>query len=154
MLKELKNEKNVIDSDYSSITFKELSDSFIGHNLIYKEPNTIEGYRNSHSKFKNLDDLKVKDIKKINIQKCIDTMVAENLKVSTIKTNLRKIKLFFKYYIENYDLNYQDPVFKMILPKEKNKTVKKALTKAEMYDLFKTIKNNKILKCRFKKSFW
>ncbi|WP_252224657.1 MULTISPECIES: tyrosine-type recombinase/integrase [unclassified Clostridium] len=136
--KELKTD-NILNTDYKTITFKQLSDAFITHNKLYKEPNTIEKYKNATAKFINLSSMRVKDIKKMHIQAGIDCLVSEAKASSTIITYLTQIKLMLNYYKDNYDSNYIVPVEKLSIPKKKIKE-KLALTKDELFKLLDKLK--------------
>lgn len=142
---ELKNEKGIISSDCTTITFKQLSDEFIEHSKLYKEHNTIKAYRNAIYNFKQLNDNKICDIKKNDLTKCIDNLVMKNLSYETIKTYIRRIKLVFDYYKENYNSNfYIDLNFKLV--KDKKIKNKNALTKKQLDVL---LKSEKLLKSKF-----
>ncbi|WP_294405741.1 site-specific integrase [uncultured Clostridium sp.] len=138
LIKSFKNE--IVSPDYDSITFKKLSDVFIDHLQLYRENNTIEAYRYSINAFNELDSIKIKDIKKIHIQNIVDKFIKnDSVKVSTIRTYLIRIKKIFKYYVENYDPSYI--VFdKITLPEIKENSNKKAITKTELDNLLKTLK--------------
>lgn len=147
MLKELKhqlrNKNSILDTNYDSITFKELSKLYIDHISLYRENNTINAYQYSFNKFKSLNTLKVKDIKKLHIQKTVDDIFkSEKIQSKTINTYVNRIKLLLKYYIENYDSSYE--LFKNVqLPNDKIESSKKALTKQELDDLLIELKSKK-----------
>lgn len=69
--------------------------------------------------------MKVKDIKKIHIQKIVDIILKKDtIKPKTIETYLQRIKMILKYYVEYYDPSYI--VFdKIKLPNEKSESTKK-----------------------------
>lgn len=138
---ELLNQENIINSDYKTITFLELFDLFIKHNKLYKEQNTIITYENAKAAFKELWELKVVDIKKIHVQKVVDTLTARGIKRSTIELHLQKISLAVKYYKDNYDSSYKAPVVNIVLPKQ-IKTKIKVLTKNELDELLDTMQKN------------
>lgn len=139
------NSKNIINSDYTTVTFKQLADEFIEHSKLYKEHNTIKGYKNAISNFKLIHGIKVCKLKKIDLTKCIDYMAKNNLEYETIKTYIRRIKLIFDYYRENYNSNfYINLNFK--ISKSKKAKNKKALTKKQLDDL---LKSEKLLKSKF-----
>lgn len=132
-----------INETTTSLTFKSLHDNYIDHMKLYKEPNTIKGYKNAHSAFMSLTDYKVNNIKNIEIQRCIDELIKKGLKITTIKTYIRRISLEFEYYIETYNPIYQNPSKKIKLPSDKKTNSKKALTKKDLDFLLENIKNNK-----------
>lgn len=135
----IKNDSLIIDLNFDSINFKELSDLYISHFEIYNEYNTIKGYKNAISKFKDLNNIKVKNIKKLNIQNCVDGFIKEKLKTSTINTYLRRIKQVFDYYKNNYNLSYNINL-DVIVPKDVNKKEKKALSREELNKLLGDLK--------------
>lgn len=102
MLKELKhqlrNKNSILDTNYDSITFKELSKLYIDHISLYRENNTINAYQYTFNKFESLNTLKVKDIKKLHIQKTVDDIFkSEKIQSKTINTYVNRIKLLLKY---------------------------------------------------------
>lgn len=144
MLEQLKiedlNKKNIINIDYESITFKELCDKFLEHSRLYKEFNTVRGYRNAIASFSSLNNVRVKNIKRIDIQNCIDKLIEKKLKASSIKIWISRIKLIFDYYTSNYDPNYKNPTLDIVKPKNTTPTEKKALTKKELDNLLAKLK--------------
>lgn len=140
--RELKN-NTVEDKTYSDITFKELGDLYIEHIELYREYSTIQSYRYAVSKFKDICDLKVKDIKKIHIQKVVDSMLKnESLMFKTVDGHMSKIKVIFEYYKDNFNSNYE--IFtKITIPKDKKDSTKKALTKNELDKLLEQLEGNK-----------
>ena len=134
--KELKD--TILDATYETITFKELGNVFMEHSKLYKEFNSIEKIKNTIKKFNRLQDKKVKDIKKMHVQSCIDDCIKEGLKYRTITTYLTQLKLILNYYKDNYDSSYIVPD-KLKLPK-KTAVEKKALTKEELLNLLEKLK--------------
>lgn len=143
---ELKNEKVIVSADYKSITFKELADNFIEHSKLYREPATVRSYKNALAKFKLIHDLKVHELKKINITKCVDEMLKQNIMNDTILTYVKRIKLFFDYYKENYDPSYTiDLNFK--LAHDKGTAFNKKALSNEQLELL--LKSDKLQKSRY-----
>ena len=144
--KDLLNENTIINADYKYITFKELADNFIEHSKLYREPATVRSYRNALAKFELIYDVKVHELKKINITKCVDEMLKQNILNDTILTYLKRVKLFFDYYKENYNPNFNiDLNFKLIHDKG-TAIKKKALTNEELNSL---LNSKKLLKSRY-----
>lgn len=139
---ETKKNINILNDDYDTITFKILFEELIKHTKIYKEYSTVKSYENTLSKFKDLHSLKIIDIKRIDIQKCVDKITESGLKSSSIHLYLSKLKLFFNYYKNNYNLNYENPINNITLEKNKDANTKKALTKIELDKLLKNLKNS------------
>lgn len=146
MLKEIKKAyENNINNDKldSSLTFNSLHENYIHHVKLYKEYNTIKGYKNAHSAFKSLDNFKVNNIKNIDIQRCVDMLIKKGLNIETIKTYIRRISLEFEYYIVTYNYIYINPTKKVKLPVNKRDTNKKALTKKELDYLLERLRYDK-----------
>lgn len=139
--KQLKN-NSIIDNTYINITFKELSDLFLKHIQLYKEYSTINSYKYSTSKFSDICDLKVNDIKKAHIQKIIDDLIKEDLLFKTVYAHMSKIKIILNYYKDNFNSDYE--VFDNIkIPKDKKDSTKKALTKKELDELLEKLEGTK-----------
>ncbi|MBE6070729.1 MAG: site-specific integrase [Clostridium butyricum] len=141
----LLQQKDIVNFDYATITFKQLSDEFVEHSKLYKEYNTVKGYTNTVSKLKLIHDIKVCNLKKADLIKCIDKMVMKGLRYETLSTYIRRIKLIFDYYKDNYDPNFSINLnFK--LSKDKDNDNKKALTKSQLDAL---LKSEKLKKSKF-----
>lgn len=139
--KDLKNNSE-IDKAYNDITFKELADLYIKHIELYKEYSTIQSYKYAVSKFSNISELKIRDIKRAHIQKIVDDLVKEGLMFKTVHGHMSKIKLILQYYKDNFNLNYT--LFDSIkIPKDKKDSTKKALTKKQLDELLKKLDGNK-----------
>ena len=143
-LKELEsNTKN--DSSLKSFdgTFKELSQIYLDHIVLYKEYNTVKGYHNTFSKFNKLNDKSIKSIKRHDVQNIIDDLIKEGLKTSTIQTYLRRLTVFFRYVLEDLNLIVDLPTTKIKIPKVNGETNKKALTKMELESLLLNLECNR-----------
>lgn len=139
--RELKN-NTVEDKTYSDITFKELANLYIEHIELYKEYSTIQSYKYAVNKFSNISDLKVKDIKRAHIQKNVDNLVKEDLMFKTVHGHMSKIKIILQYYTDNFNSSYA--VFDNItIPKDKQDSTKKALTKDQLDKLLEQLEGNK-----------
>ena len=143
MLAELEsNIKNNINSDDASQTFEEVAKMYLEHSSLYKEYNTVKASKHCFSKFSCLDSMKIKDIHKIDVQCAVDKLVKEDLKQSTISTYVIRLNTFFKYIKEDLNLIMTLPTTGIKLPKEKNESNKKALTKSELDKLLKDLSKN------------
>ncbi|AGX43290.1 site-specific integrase [Clostridium saccharobutylicum] len=132
----------ISDQSYNNIILQDLMHIYLEHIALYKEYNTIQGYKYAFSKFSNLYELKVNDIKKAHIQKCVDSIIKEGLCTKTIYTYTNKMKILLEYYKENFDTLYI--VFNDIkIPRDKKDTNKKALTKSEFDELLLKLKGTK-----------
>lgn len=135
--------KNCINIDDGKKTFKEVTDMFLDHINLYKEYYTVKSYRNCFSKFKLLNDKKIKDIQKYDIQNIMDSFIREGLKCISIETYLRRINVFFKYVRDDLNLIIELPTANIKIPKDKENINKKALNKKDLKTLLKNLKNNK-----------
>ncbi|WML35386.1 tyrosine-type recombinase/integrase [Clostridium sp. OS1-26] len=116
---------------------------FLDHINLYKEYYTVKSYRNCFSKFKLLNDKKIKDIQKYDIQNIMDSFIREGLKCISIETYLRRINVFFKYVRDDLNLIIELPTANIKIPKDKENINKKALNKKDLKTLLKNLKNNK-----------
>lgn len=146
MLENLKAEidsKTNINEEYNKLTFKNFVDMFIDHQKLYKEGATIESYKISLNRFSKLNDINITDITKMDIQDCVDDMIKDNLKYSTLKIYLQKLNLLFNSAITEYNIIYKSPVNNIIMPREKQETKKRALTQSELDDLLSKTKHER-----------
>lgn len=128
-----------IDPLLIDITFKELMNKFIAHKELHREYSTVITIKTAHNKFTHLDDMKVIEISKADIQYCVDLMVKEGLAVNTIKINISRIKTAFNYAIEGLEIIEKNPVNKITVPEDKSQQKIKALTNAQLDNLFNNI---------------
>lgn len=144
-VKKLESLDNVvkISESYGEYTFKEVREMYLEHSKLYKEHNTIKGYKGCFSNFAKLDDNKINEITKLEIQSIVDNLVKKELERSSIETYLRRLKTFFRYVEEDLRLITESPAQDIQIPKEKKKTDKKALTKGELNKLMNKLKDNK-----------
>ncbi|WP_031368406.1 site-specific integrase [Clostridium botulinum] len=144
LLKDLNsNIKNNVDIHDSEKNFKEITEIYLEHIILYKEYYTVKGYKDCFSKFNALNDKKIRAMQRCDVQKIIDNFIKEGLKQSTIETYLRRINTFFKYVRDDLNLIIELPTTNIKIPKEKSNTNKKALNKKELYNLLENLKNNK-----------
>ncbi|MBM7869342.1 integrase [Clostridium pascui] len=135
--------KNNININDNEKTFEEVTKMYLEHSILYKEYNTVESYKNTFSKFSNLNDEKIKDIKKYDVQKVVDCFIKEGLKFSTIETYLRRLNVFFKYVRDDLNLIVELPTTNIKIPKDKDKVDKKALNKKDLKILLRSLKGSK-----------
>lgn len=131
------------DQKYKGITFEKFTDIFTEHEKLYKEANTILTYKNAIKAFKGLNNISMESIKNIDIQKCVDGLVREKLKCSTIKAYLNRLHLIFNSAIEQFKIIPENPVKNIDVAVEKEDSHKVALTKAELINLLSKIKDDK-----------
>jgi integrase len=122
-----------LNTEYEGITFGEFSKMFLEHIALYKEGNTAISYRTPIRKFSNLNNSKLSEITSLHIQRCIDDMVKEGLKPSTIREYKTKISAVFNNAIAPHGIIATNPVVaKLMIPKDKKNKKVKALTRAEL----------------------
>ncbi|MBU3146599.1 site-specific integrase [Clostridium sp. CF012] len=135
--------KDILSKEHEGITFKEFTDMFITHERLYKEPNTVLGYKYAIRVFNDLNELEMVKIRNINLQNRIDQLTKKGLKGSTIKSYVKILKVIFNSALDQYKIISFSPVQNIIIPKDKNETEKTALTKLELDTLLNKITNRK-----------
>ncbi|KEI16950.1 integrase [Clostridium novyi B str. ATCC 27606] len=145
MLKELKNTtKNVpVNNDLIKVTFNQLTTIYLDHITLYKEYHTVKSYKNCFSKFKDLNNKRIKEIKKHDIQSIVDKLLKEHLKYSTVKKYVGILNMFFIYVKDDLNLIFELPTVNIKIPKEKEYSNKIALTKKQLNKLLKELQDNK-----------
>lgn len=133
--------ETIFSDDYSAIKFDDLFKIFKEHMKLYRAQNTIEGYSIAYAKFSALKDMKVCNIKRLHMQRCIDTFIKDGIKSSSIETYTKKIKQTFIFYKDNYDSSYELPTIGLKFSK-KIKNEKKALTLSELQTVMSDFKVN------------
>ncbi len=94
-LKELEsNVKNNSNSKSVDGTFKELSQIYLNHIILYREYNTVLGFIYALSKFNKLDNIPVQNIKLYDIQNVVDDFIKRGVKRSSMNVYLTKLKIF------------------------------------------------------------
>ncbi|WP_317411735.1 tyrosine-type recombinase/integrase [Clostridium baratii] len=144
LLQEIKNNlENKINLDYCEITFKQFTNMYIEHIKLYRSLKTVIVYQSTIKAFKDLDNLKLKDINTFNIQKCIDKLTKKGLRETTIKDYITKLSTIFNTAINNYNIIAKSPVKNLNIKESKKKFEKKALTDKEFDELVRTFENSK-----------
>jgi len=143
MLKEIEKEYNnknaIVNSKFKELTLKNLQDEYLEYSKLYKEPNTVRGYGYAFHAFSNLNDLKVENIKRSDIIKCVNKLIKNGIKRNTIALYISRLKLCLNYYIANYNNNFTNPALNIDLPDDKIIFERKAISKEEMNLLFKKL---------------
>lgn len=144
LLQQIKNNlENKLNLDYYDITFKEFADMYIEHIKIYRSLKTVIAYGATIKAFKELYNLKLKDINTFNIQKCVDKFTQKGLRETTIKDYLTKLSTIFNTAINNYNIISKSPVKNLNIKESKKKFEKKALTDKEFNNLVSTFENSR-----------
>jgi integrase len=133
---DLKKENN----EYDDITFKEFYEMYMEDRKPTITDNTYRIIKTSYNKFKDLDNIYMKNICTMDIQRCINKLVG--YKSNTVKLYLTRIYTMFEYAINKYNILSKNPV-KNIEYKKTECTKKTALSKKEIDDLLDKIKNSK-----------
>ena len=142
MIKDLE-ESIQLDPDYSNLTFKDYSDIYLEYIKLHMEYNTYSLYQCALKHFKNLNDLKMSDIKTIQIQQSIDEMIRKGFMYQTISTYYDKLKAMFNDAVDKYNIISKSPAKNISIKCSKEKNEKKALTESELKDLLSKTKNIK-----------
>lgn len=135
IIKELQSEIS-LSKDFKNITYKE----FVGEYLNYKKGsisyNTYLFYKISLSKFKALNDIKLREITPVQVQKVVDKLKKEsNIDITQY---YRRLNALFLCAMNDYNIISSNPC-KPIKDK-KERTEKKALTIAEQEKLMTFLK--------------
>lgn len=135
IIKELQDEIN-LSKDFKNITFKEFVEEYLSYRKDSISYNTYLFYKISLSKFNELDNMKLKEITPIHVQKVVD-----KLKKGT-NTNVlqyyRRLNALFLCAMNDYNIISSNPCKPL---KDKKKTAeKKALTVAEQEKLMTFLK--------------
>lgn len=136
-------EKNIkLNKEYNNLTFLQFYELYKNDRKIVVTDATLNSIDSMHEKFKSLDELYVKDITPIDIQRCVNLMSAEGLSSSSIYCYLSKLKALFNKAIKKYNMISFNPIRDIEYPKNKPKE-KKALTTKESNELLKKVKTEK-----------
>lgn len=133
-LQELKYTSS-LDYTLKDITFKEFSKLYLNYLRLRREPKTVDSYKFAILKFNKLDNIPITKISKLNIQSCVDDMLAQSLLKSTIKIYVNKLKTMFNVCIKNYNIIKVNPVSGIDIGIDKIKKEKTALTQSQLEDL-------------------
>lgn len=144
MLNQLEKDLH-LNRDYKNITFKEFTDMYIEDRKANLSDNTILTFETAFKKFSSLDNLKLKDITTMDIQRCVNKMSAANAKKSTINVHISKLKTAFNYAVNKYSIIQFSPVKNLEFKGEKS-DIKAALNKNEVNKLLNNIKQSHNLK--------
>lgn len=132
---------NLNNTDMLNITYKEFFNLYVSDHKTNLSPNTLIGYSYSLDNSKQLHGLRMRDIKKIDIQKLYDSV---KLSSESKKTLFARIKCVFASAVNEYEIITKNPC--VGIRKEKvsdNKKEKWALSKDELEDLLLKLNNPK-----------
>ncbi|WP_297429571.1 tyrosine-type recombinase/integrase [Clostridium sp.] len=97
-----------INRGYENITLIEFYKLFIKDRENTLRPLTLKGYEDSIKHFKVLYDIRLKDIKTIDIQREFNNL--NKLNSSSIEAYLKKIKCLFNFAVNKYEIIQKSPV--------------------------------------------
>jgi len=133
-----------LSAKYDGITFGGFLEMYLKHIALHKEGNTVRSYRAALKKFQCLNDMELSEISSLDIQQCIDKMVEEGLKASSIRLYLSKISTIFNFALKLHKIISNNPASEaLIIPESKDSEKIKALTKPQLDKLLESIKNPK-----------
>lgn len=129
--------KNItLNRQHEDITLIEFYRLFISDRANALRASTLKGYEDAIKHFELLYDIKLKDIKTMDIQREINKL--NNLSSESISAYLKKIKCIFNFAVNKYEILLKTPVrnieYTGTKPQEKTALTKKELDKL-LYDL-------------------
>lgn len=141
---ELKNvSKNEVNQDMVEITFGKFTEKYLKHMSLYREINTILAFKTVLNNFVSLNNIKLSKISLTDIQEVVDNMTRKGLNPNTIQDYLRKLNIFFRSAMDEYNLISSLPTKNIKISKLKKATNKRALTKYEADTLLKDFEKSK-----------
>ncbi|WMI81894.1 tyrosine-type recombinase/integrase [Anaerotignum sp. MB30-C6] len=148
-LDELKKEMELtakVEPQYKGITFGKFAEELIEHEKLHKTANTIRMRKIAVEKFKDIKNIPLAELSSIQVQKCVDKMVEDELKISTIKANLLIFKYILNQAVRPYKIISASPAQDIKIPamqySEKGKE-EKALEKHETEKFLGVLKSQK-----------
>jgi len=145
-LDEIKKEVELtekVEPQYKGITFGKFAEDLIEHEKLHKTANTIRNMEYSISKFEDIKEKQLIELKNSDIQKCVDKMIKNKIKISSIKTYLANLKYILNQAVRPHKIISASPVEDIKLPalQYSTKKAKRALSKKEIEVLFEFLKN-------------
>lgn len=146
-----------VDQQYKGITFGKFANELIEHEKLHKTANTIKVRKAAVEKFSDLKDIPLVELKNRDFQKCVDKMIRDGLKISTIKDYLKRVGYIINRAIRPYKIIAASPIEDIIIPVMQygnDKKPIKALEKNEINQLLDFLKSkNAYLKYYYLFSF-
>lgn len=136
-LEEMKEKSNIkLTEGHDKITLGQFKEMFLTDLELYRESNTLISYEIAFLNLDIDDDTIVENIEFAHIQSCVNKMIKQGLKSSTIKLYVSKWKILFGSAVKPYKIIVENPITDDLrLPKIEKNTKIKALEKAELDDL-------------------
>ena len=135
-----------VEPQYKGITFGDFAKELLEHERLYKAYNTIQRRQTAVNRFKSIKDMPVASIEHSDIQKCVDGLIVEGLKISTINTYLASISYVLGQAVDPYRIISRNPIEKIKIPsmqytEEDVKNSCMALNKQEVAALLNHLKS-------------
>lgn len=145
-LDELKKEVALaaqVEPEYVGITFGDFAAEIIAHERLHKTASTVKNREAAVEKFRDLKDIPLAELKNRDFQRCVDCMVRDGLKISTIKEYLRRISYIMNQAVRPYKIIATSPMEDITLPlmQYDNENPIKALEQSEIAQLLALLKS-------------
>ena len=139
-LDELENNLK-LDRDHADITFKEYTDMYLEDRKVNISVNTYVSFRAAFKKFSSLNDIPLKNITTMDIQRCVNNMQKDTTG-TTVRSYIKSLKTAFNYAVNKYSILKESPVKNLEYKINKSKD-KIALSVNEANRLIQAFKNQK-----------
>ena len=130
-----------LNRDHIDMTFKEYIEMYLSDRKMNITKNTLINFEVTFRKFSDLDDLILKDISTMDIQRCINKMQG-NVHKETIKTYIKGLKTAFNYAVNKYSILKVSPVKNLEFTGAEKKE-KKALSRNDANKLLESLSYKK-----------
>lgn len=147
-LDELRKEMELtskVEPQYKGITFGKFAEDLIECEKPHKTANTIMTMESAEEKFNDMKNIPIVELKNSDIQKCVNKMLENGLKISTIKTHLAKIKYILNQAVVPCRIILISPMQDIKLPamQYREESVVKALENHEIQEFLNLLKSKK-----------
>jgi integrase len=139
IITELKKNPTV-NRQYEDITFKEFFNLFIEDRKETLRQGTLNNYKNELKRFSILNDIKLKDITTMDIQRAFNKI--KDCNEVTLKGFYKRLHCIFNFAVNKYEIIYKNPVKNIEFSGNKSRE-KKALNSQELNDLLTKLKKLK-----------
>lgn len=133
--------------EFRGITLGEFKKVFLKDKQGAYSYNAMLVYKNAFSRFKDLDHVPLIDMSYINIKPCIDAMIDEGLKPSTIKDYISRLKVSLNHAVYKYGILSTNPVRDKDYSLKHEKKKIKALSVNETDHLLKNLRETDYYIC-------
>lgn len=143
-LKEKWELEKTVSTEFRGITFGKFVEGYLEDYKLNNTPKTLESYDNTMKKFSDLKPIELTKVTTMDIQKAVNKMREEGIKVSSIKFYLSKINAIFNSAIEKHEIMKRNPIKMISLGNDEGETIEKtALTESESNKLLEAFKGTK-----------